>query len=79
MDQAHLNYLCNCWSVKTGINFRYGKSNLNVGKLLDIRNNMTASKSKHSHLYQDILRYYAYCWQSMAIVNFSHRTELNNK
>ena len=33
MNQALLNYFCNSWSVKTGICFRYGKRNLDVGKL----------------------------------------------
>jgi len=30
---------------------------------LDIRNHMRASERKNSHPYQDILRYFAYCWQ----------------
>jgi hypothetical protein len=33
MKQANLNYLCNFWTVKSGIYFRYGKSNFYVGKL----------------------------------------------
>jgi hypothetical protein len=70
---VYLDYLCNHWSVKTQIYFRFGKSDLNVGKLMDIRNSMTASKWKHSHLYQDILRYYASsCWQSITTVNRFH-------
>jgi len=34
MDQVHLNFPCNFWSLKTGIYFGYGKSNSDIEKLL---------------------------------------------